>query len=1172
MSAAGLSARAPGGLAAPGRRAAAVPWAAGHRVPPGAGPGSLSLIVGVRYRDAMRFGVLGPLAVWTTDGRPVRVPESKVRALLACLLAHQGEPVSVDRLVDQLWGAGLPGNPSGALQNKVWQLRRALEAAEPGGRELVVSRPPGYELRTGPESVDTDRFHALTARARETTDPRARTALLADALAIWRGPAFADFRDREFTRTAVARLEEQRLTAVEEQAEARLESGEHALVADELGDLVAQHPLRERLRAAHVRALYLAGRQSEALGSYTDLRERLADELGVDPGPGLTALYTSILRQDPSLTAAPSPATTVERPPANVPAALTELIGRDEAVDELCALLGTERLVTLTGTGGVGKTRLALATAERLAGVFPGGVRLAEFAALGPSGAPAAGRPGPPVAAPAGVYEVVGAVLGVRDDTVPAPGRGPLSAADRIVHALGQEPTLLILDNCEHVVEPVAELAERLLKAAPALRVLATSQVPLGLTGEHLREVPPLRRPDSAAGLGPREARRFGAVELFVTRAAAAAPGFALDDGNTEAVVSICRRLDGIPLALEMAATRVRALGVRELAARLDDRFRLLAVGSRGAPARQRTLRAVLDWSWELLGAQERAVLRRLAVHADGCSLAAAEEVCAADDLAPADVLDLLARLVDCSLVVAADGVDGPRYRLLESVTAYGAERLREAGEWEGWRRRHRDHYIRLAERAEPHLRGPGQRQWLRRLDEETANLRTALESAVAAGDAEAALRLANALRWYWHLRGRGREAERCLTAALSVAGPAPAVQVARATAWLGGVRLALGSADPLTEYRTALRAYQGVDDPLEQARAQWFLGSHLYGIGDTSPSAELVDGALARFRALGDRWGTAAALSSQSFQAKLRGDFPALRREGERSLELFRELGDEWGQLRAMVPLQTLAAIVGDYRRAGRLHRDGLRLAERLGLWPEVSFQLSGLGRVALLTRDYRQAREFHERARCLAIEQSDRFGEQFAEIGLGMGARRAGDLDTAEAHMRSVLEVHRQMGYEPGMPALILAELGFVAELRGDAAAALDLQLAGLDAARATDDPRAVALALEGLAGAQALAGHPDHAARLLGAAAAARESVGVPLPEGERDDVDRVAARARGALGEAEYAAGYRRGGSLTVDQCLDHPSPAGRRATALPDAGGAPGRAATARSTGREPVPR
>lgn len=434
----------------------------------------------------MRFGVLGPLAVWSTDGKPVRVPESKVRALLADLLVHRDGPVSADLLVEDLWGADPPGNPANTLQTKVSQLRRALEAGEPGGRELVAYRPPGYELRIAADAVDADRFVALTARARADTDPRARAGLLADALALWRGPAFADFRDEEFTRAAITRLDEQRLTALEDHAEARLELGEHTLLADELGEQVGLHPLRERLRAAHLRALYRSGRQQEALAGYGELRERLADELGLDPGPELAALHQAILEQDPGLAAVAAPATSAARPRTNLPAALTDLVGREDAVAEVGALVRTARLVTLTGPGGVGKTRLALECAARAAqeepAEFPDGVWLVELAGQRDPGE-------------AELADAIAAALGIRDEVATgAAYRAPESRA-RLADALRARRLLLVLDNCEHVIEPVAVLADLLLRAAPGLRILATSQEPLAVGGEALHVVRPLGCP-----------------------------------------------------------------------------------------------------------------------------------------------------------------------------------------------------------------------------------------------------------------------------------------------------------------------------------------------------------------------------------------------------------------------------------------------------------------------------------------------------------------------------------------------------------------------------------------------------------------------------------------------------------------------------------------------------
>ncbi|HZG03288.1 MAG TPA: BTAD domain-containing putative transcriptional regulator [Streptomyces sp.] len=1120
----------------------------------------------------MRFEVLGPVTVRTEDGSPVAVPGAKVRALLADLLVHHGRPVPVDRLVDDLWGDTPPGDPANTLQTKVSLLRRVLDRAEEGARALVAYGPAGYALRVPDEAVDSGRFAALTARARRESDPRARASLLADALRLWRGGAFADVRDAPFARAAIARLEEQRLTALEELAELRLETGEHVLPADELGDAVADHPLRERLRAAHMLALYRAGRQNEALDAYADIRRRLAEELGVDPGARLTALHQAILRQDPDLApaapaAATSPVTAVGpagtdapvgtgapdaagvRPRTNLPAPVSSLVGRREAVARVCALVAAGRLVTLTGPGGVGKTRLALEAAARLAdaeaeadadagadvdaggGVCPDGVWFVELA-----GAAAAAD-----ATAETVADTVAAVLGVRDDTAAQGFRSAAKAGtsgtadtvlERLAGALATRRLLLVLDNCEHLVEPVAALVGRLLRRAPGVRVLATSREPLAVSGEVVEAVAPLTEAE--------------AVELFAARAAAAAPGFALGSGNAGAVALICRRLDGIPLALELAATRVRALGVHALADRLHDRFRLLSQAHRDAPARQRTLRAAIDWSWEPLSPPERAVLRRLAVFAGGFTLEAAESVCAAvgapdggaAEVRAGDVLDLVTRLVDRSLVVPAydtgtdadagtDGGTGLRHRLLESVAAYGLERLDEAGETASARRAHALHYADLAERAAPRLHGRDQRHWLRVLDAEAPNLRAALDHAASDGTTGTALRLVNALSWYWYLRGRVGEGLRSLDAALERAdardaGHAGARARRAAFALLAGDGSGAG-------HSGAGERFDGAD-----ARGRWFLAFARCGFADETGDDGLA-GLADEFRARGDRWGEAAALGVRATQSLYRGDLAALRRDAERSAVLFAELGDCWGQLQASEQLGMLAEITGDYGTAARLHREGVRDAEELRMWTHVSYRLSGLGRIALLTGDDTRAAELHERARRLAAEHANRPAEQFAEYGLALGERLRGDLDAAEARLLPWLEWDRRLGVDAGT-ALILAQLGYLAEQRGDAERAEALHLEGLATARRTGDPRAVALAVEGLAGARSVAGRHREAASLLGTAAALRESVHAPLPRAERLDVDRAAARARAALGEDGFAAAFVRGRTLTVDDQL------------------------------------
>jgi predicted ATPase/DNA-binding SARP family transcriptional activator len=1071
----------------------------------------------------MRFGVLGELAVWRDDATPVAIPGAKVRALLADLIIHEAHPVSVDRLVDDLWGDTAPANPVGALQVRVSQLRKALDDAEPGARDLVVSRAPGYLLQVEPCAVDAAQFAALAGRAAATADAAAKASLLSDALALWRGPAYADFGDEEFARTAIARLEEQRLAVVEQYAEARLELGEHGLLAGELGDLVARHPLRERLRAAHMRALYRAGRQAEALDSYHELRRRLADELGLDPGPELAALHQAILEQDPALAAAPV-ATAGEvaavRRTTNLPAPVAELIGRDEAVAAVRSRLAEGRLVTLTGSGGVGKTRLALAVGRSLVDAYADGVWLVELAAGGGWGS--FGK----TAGPDDLVGMIMSVLDIRD----APGE-TVPARDRLVGALHARQLLLVLDNCEHLVEPVAELAGLLLREVPGLRILATSREPLDLAGETLWEVPPLEVPDT---VDPTRLAQSSAVRLFVARAAAAARGFALDAENGPAVAQLCRRLDGIPLALELAATRVRTLGVRELVARLDDRFRLLTTGPRGAPPRQRTLTAVIDWSWRLLTEPERVVLRRLAVHSDGCTLPAAEAVCAEPD-----VLDLLARLVDRSLVVMADQAgDGPRYRLLESVAAYCMDRMREAGELEAVHQRHAEYYLDLAERAEPYLYGHGQRHWLRRLDAEAANLRTTLDTLARQGAAEHALRLAGALTRYWFLRGRLTEARRALETALGVPGDAPAAVQAKALAWYAGIAVLLGdTGDWAARHQEALRRYEDADDPAGRSRAQWLLGFTMVDIGELAAAEELLDRALTRFRAGGDEWGEAAALTAKAKVAHVRSDPVALRRDAEHSAELFRKLGDDWGVLQATDWLVGLAEMSGDYERAVRLSREGLRMAEELGMWPDAANRLSWLGWISLQMGDYSHARECCELGLRIATEQGFLSGQVFATLGLAFAARRDGKLDLAEEQLRELLHTARRQGSQEGHAlflAMVLVELGLLTVQRGNPAAALALHMEAFDVAVGQQAHRDVAWALQGMASALAADGQPGLAARILGAAAAARRSIGMPLSPTDEEEVNRTTATIRAALGEAEFTTAYDHGGGLGPEE--------------------------------------
>ncbi|MEU4579041.1 BTAD domain-containing putative transcriptional regulator [Nonomuraea sp. NPDC023979] len=1028
----------------------------------------------------MRFRVLGPLEVRTDDDVPVKVPESKVRLLLAILLSHDGRPVPVDALAEHLWGSAQPKDPAAVLRTKVAQLRRALESAEPGGRDLVEWRAGGYALRAAAGAVDARAFAALAARARAGADPQARAALLADALELWRGEPYAGFSAEPCLQGAIAQLAEQRLAAIEERAEAELELGRPAEVLDELAEQVRRHPLRERLRACHMRALYQAGRQGEALADYHDLRVRLADELGVDPSPAVAAVHQAILRQDAALEPA--------RPRTDLPVPLTELIGRDEEIARVAELVHAGRLVTLTGPGGVGKTRLAVAVADRLAAAFPGGVHLVELAALdhpAHTGAPPA---------PADVATLIAATLGLTRATGPGSRGQPVPPTDRIVTAVRERRTLLVLDNCEHVVEPVAEIAGRLLAGAPGLRVLATGREPLGLSGERLHVVAPLAVPERDAPLAG--IAGADAVRLFTARAAAAG-GFVLDETTAPAAAAICRRLDGLPLALELAAARVRSLGVAEVARRLDSRFRLLTQGRRDAPARQRTLRAVIDWSWELLTEPERVALCRLALHPGGCTLDAAEAVCATGGIAGEEVMDVLARLVDRSLLVVA----GHRYRLADSVAAYCVERLTESGDLAAARSRHAAYYTELAERADAHVRGPDQERWLALLDAETVNLRGVLDDAVQSGDGAAALRLATALAWYWMLRGRLEEAHRAFTHAL------PLASTGTGRAWHAALSVMTGH-DAAT--------MSGDPPPTDEPMALWVLGSSLFGSGDLPGSERLTRRALAAFEARGDEWGVAAARNTLAWHHLARGRSAAAEGDARLSLAAFDRLGDPWGQMLAVESLAAAAEATGHYRRAAGLYERSLGIAERLGLAAEIPFKLCGLADVHLSTGEHEQAGRLYERARRLAARESVRLAETYALIGLGRVARLAGRLEAADEHLRAVLERHRRHGHEPGIAAAAMTELALTTHARGHAEDALTLHDQACRAARAGGDPRTLARALEGRAGTLAHLGDHRAAARLLDRAAEVRAAV--PLSPADREAVERTTAAVRAALGPA------------------------------------------------------
>lgn len=1081
----------------------------------------------------MRFGVLGPIMAWTDAGEPVAISGAKVRAVLADLAMHVGEPVTADRLVDDLWGESPDSrNPAGTLSSKVSQLRRALDTAEPGARSLVRSPPPGYELVVDPGAVDAVEFDGLLEAAQVAAEPAGAVVDLTRALALWRGSAYGEFADAEFARSAVARLEEQRLTAHEMLARARLDLGEHALVADDLTELVEAHPWREGLRLSHVLALYRSGRQADALASFERYRIALLEELGLDPSPEALALQHAVLVQDPSLDAPPAAR---RRPVSNLPGPRTELIGREADLGDLAGVLARERMVTLTGTGGVGKTSLALAAARRVAEGFPDGTWLVELA-----GVERASTGDSPEA----LAEVVMATLAIRQATDLQAGAGPV---DRLAEALRDHRMLVVLDNCEQIIDAVALLVDELLRTAPEVTVLATSRERLGVSGEVTRTVQPLASPSPREQSDLAAVARASAVRLFVDRARAAGADLPLDVGTAPLVAALCRRLDGLPLALELAATLVPSLGLAEVVARLGDRFWLLGGRRRGGPPRHRTLAAVIGWSWDLLDDDERRVLRRLAVHADGCRLDAAEAVSSGPDLPAEAVAGVLARLVDRSLVVAAHTPTGTRYHLLESVAAYAADRLAEAGEDTSVRRRHLAHNLALAEQAEGQLYGGEQLGWLDRLDAESGNLRLALDMAVgdtgvgevgdAVGDAAGAdaagadqrlgdaQRLVAALGWYWTLRGRLGEARRSLDRVLAFGDEgsiASSPAAASAVVWRAVVASVQGDPAAAEHRRAAFDAVPSIDDPVAAARATALLAYTSLDAGDVDGAEAVADDARRRSAAVGDRWGEAVALVALSFLAHAGGDADRLATASARAGELFGQVGDGWGRVVAATWQAAAAELTGDLEAAARILEESRGDAEHLGLWSEVASGLAWSGWIAVERDDPERAEALATQAMRLAAEQGVRSTQIQAAMVQAFAARRVGDLDRAEVRLRELVAGAEADGGDAAAIYLttVLSELGQLAVLRGDAAGALDHHARALELALAGGYPRDAAYAMQGGAAAAGLQGRWEDAARLLGAVARQLDETRLPPSPAEQQDIGRITVRCVEALGRAAF----------------------------------------------------
>ncbi|MFD8862869.1 BTAD domain-containing putative transcriptional regulator [Streptomyces sp. NPDC059590] len=1155
-----------------------------------------------------RYRVLGATQALRPDGTEVPLGGARLRALLGALALGGGRPASTAQLATELWGEdeAPPADEVAAVQALVGRLRRAL------GKEAVASVPGGYRLVADKDDIDLFRFERLAAEgsaAFGAGDARLAAALLDEALELWRGPLLADLPGAGGGVSSASRGGPVAIRAERRHAQARrdrlaaevaLGGAEGALA--ELAALAGQEPLDEPLQALWIRALRAAGRRAEALQAYEEVRLRLADRLGADPGGELRALHAELLAEDAAPLAAEGPARSGgwggawrqdardgsgrrggsggpggvgrhpgngaqggagqdgpkrlgehdgwprpeqsgrggqgqgyggqrggrrdsargalgqgarqgglerdgacggrefgggggaqrrgaggepwhaegdmawhadggagerggsdstwqdnqragpaadggQRGPGNLRPRLTTFVGREAELGELASELRTRRLVTLMGTGGVGKTRLALEAAEAAAGAWPDGVWLAELA---------------PVRDGETVPEAVLTAVGARDTALRGPGAQELRAAEgaapgplaELVEHCGRRRMLLVLDNCEHVIGAVAELARSLLTGCPGVTVLATSREPLGVPGEWARPVEPL----------PGE----WALRLLAERGAAVRPGFGVAD-DRPACVEICRRLDGLPLAIELAAARLRALTPRQIADRLDSRFRLLTGGHRTALPRQRTLRAVVDWSWDLLDEDERTVLRRLAVFSGGCALEEAEAVCAGDapgdwaDPAPKDTLDtlnILSSLVDKSLVLAVpEGPGGMRYRLLETVAEYAARRLAEAGEREAVERRHLTVFRELVRIGDPLLRGPEQARWLGRFEAEHDNLRAALRRAVALREEQEGLCLALSMSWFWQQRNHLGDV-RSWAPAVAALGPdpflppvRPAVPLAepctdRPPPWSEeqlwearrGVRLLIfassgesggASADREggQEYlRGIVDAYRpGLPQTFRQPGFVWFSAKLL--TGRAASLGETLDDMVRGCRELGHPWelGFALLMRARTRYGRPGGTERSVD-DADQSLRQFERAGDPWGIAESLSARGEAYEWRGRYEEAAADFARAIEVSARGGAQPQVPALEARLASVRLETARDEEERAEAERLLRQAVVESGRYAGETLDTARLMLVQHLGRTGRTGA-ARDQLELLEQ-AFPVTTPAILS---GMVAGLHG-------------------------------------------------------------------------------------------------------------------------------------------
>ncbi len=949
----------------------------------------------------VRIGILGALQI-ERDGSPVEIAGGRLRSLLARLALAGGKPVSTGALVDAVWDDELPSDQQHALQSLISRARRAL-----GDADAIVPAPGGYTLAS--DGVDAHRFEELAAQgasALRDGDPQRAADTLGEALGLWRGPALADLTSQPL-QAAAAHLEDQRLNALADRAEAELALGLGGKVVAELETALAQHPLHERLAARHISALFAAGRQADALAAYERIRSRLDEELGALPSPELQEAHLKVLKGD---TAKPR-----GKRSSNLRASVTSFVGRDNEIARIGDLLQSSRLVTLVGPGGAGKTRLAGEALQPWVEKVHDGVWMVELA---------------PVTAEVEIVPATLAALGLREAAVLERRDIPVrDGLERLLDTLGSRQTILFLDNCEHLIGGAAELADRLLADCPDLRIVATSREPLAIAGENLIPIPPLGD---------------DAVRLFKDRARSASPGAELDD---DCVAEICRRLDGLPLAIELAAARLRTMPIEQLAARLDDRFRLLTGGSRAGLPRHRTLRAVVDWSWGLLEEHERALARQLAVFNAGATEESAQAV-----TGDPYVLEGLASLVDKSLLQ----VVGDRYRMLETIREYGLEKLEEAGEMQAARTAHAQHFAQVAIDAEPKLRTSEQHAAFQQLKIEHDDLIAALRWLGESGDRRTALKLVVALLWFWMLTGAQDEAQTWVRFAVDAPGEADPIDLLIGEGILAMIEAASGQRDAADDLKPLAERLERESD----GRPLLALARPLLAL--FAGSDDVADQRLAETLEHPDPWTRAAATLMRAHLAENRGDQEHMRADLERAVAAFREIGDAWALGMTLSSLSSSLMLADDLDAAETVLDEATELLDTLTSDDSSALLWLRLAEVRMRRGNHDAARELVQRV----VDKADLRREEavIVRATLARIELQAGNVDRAREIVEGLRErVSALPNVRPDQEHARAFTQALIAQLAledGDVEEAARIIDAGLELAVATTDMPIVAI----------------------------------------------------------------------------------------------------------------